>query len=140
MSSGMPASIELFLSDFVSDNTRRERTALLITCAVALVIRTTGLVPSKISALGIEFSAADQRSLLRIVVGVLAYLALAFTIHALSDFIQWRTIYGSLKRSEAKEDITDQHKRIANPGSDVSAAIEQLQQTNPARWNNELNL
>ena len=76
--------IEIFLSDVVSDQTRRERTALLMLCALAIVIATTGLVPSKISALGIEFSATDQRRLLLIVAGALAYLTSCVRTSAVS--------------------------------------------------------
>lgn len=50
-----------------------------------------GIVPEKMSGLGIEFAAADQRAILIIVVAVVVYFWCAFLIYALSDFVAWRT-------------------------------------------------
>ena len=51
---------EIRLQDPLSDVTRAERKTLLGLSAVGLVIARSGLVPSRISALGIEFDRADQ--------------------------------------------------------------------------------
>jgi hypothetical protein len=49
-----------------------------------------GLVPSKISGLGIEFQSANQQALLSIVAIVIAYFLVAFIIYAASDYLAWR--------------------------------------------------
>ncbi|MGI8655836.1 MAG: hypothetical protein ACR2LC_11520 [Pyrinomonadaceae bacterium] len=50
----------------------------------------SGLVPSKISALGIEFSQANQNVLLNALAIITVYFLLAFIFYALSDFMNHR--------------------------------------------------
>jgi hypothetical protein len=56
--------------------------------AVALV--KTGLVPTKIEALGVEFDRTNQQSLLLIIALVTSYFLAAFVIYAAADFLSWR--------------------------------------------------
>ena len=65
--------LEIQLRDPLSKETRLERRNLLGASAIGIVIVKTGLVPSKISALGIEFSQTDQRSLLLAIAAVISY-------------------------------------------------------------------
>jgi hypothetical protein len=81
---------ETRLRDPLSDVTRKERHYLLGTSLVGIILVMTGLVPSKISGLGVEFQAADQRWLLAVVAGVIVYFLFAFVIYAASDFVAWR--------------------------------------------------
>jgi amino acid permease len=53
----------------------------------------TGLVPSKISALGLEFSQTDQKSLLSILALITLYFVAAFILYASSDFVAWRLAF-----------------------------------------------
>jgi hypothetical protein len=62
--------------------------------AIGIVIARGGLVPSKITALGIEFGESDQRALLRMLAAVVLYFLFAFVIYATSDFVIWRTTLG----------------------------------------------
>lgn len=93
MSSVRPEDIRL--RDPLSRVTRNERRALLALSAAGIVIAKTGLVPSKISALGIEFSQADQKSLLRVFAIIVIYFLVGFFIYAASDFVAWRIAYQS---------------------------------------------
>jgi hypothetical protein len=81
---------ELLFGDPLAEVTRKERKSLLVVSAVAIVIAKTGLVPSKISALGIEFTQADKTALLRVLAAVVAYFVVAFLVYASSDFVWWR--------------------------------------------------
>lgn len=67
--------------------------------AIALVISQTGMVPAKVSALGIEFGASDQVALLRVFSAVICYFAIAFLIYGASDYLQWRLRYDSARRA-----------------------------------------
>lgn len=78
------------LRDALSDVTRKERRHLLGISLLGVVLKKTGLVPSKISGLGIEFQNTDQRALLFIVAFVILYFLFAFIIYAFSDFLAWR--------------------------------------------------
>lgn len=81
---------ETLVADPLSSVTRNERRSLLVLSVIGIAIVKTGLVPSKIEALGIEFSPGDQKSLLNILGMVNLYLLVAFSIYALADFIGWR--------------------------------------------------
>jgi len=85
--------IERFQQECLTDNTRRERQALLLVSAIGIFIVKTGLIPTKISALGIEFSASNQQAMLKIIVAVVLYLLFAFCIHGFSDYMAWKTVY-----------------------------------------------
>ena len=92
-------TLQLALQDPLSDVTRRERKVLLGVSAIALVVSQTGMVPTKLSALGIEFGASDQRALLQVFSAVIVYFTVAFIIYGASDYLQWRLRYDSARRA-----------------------------------------
>ncbi|MGZ8379048.1 MAG: hypothetical protein ACXW0Z_17615 [Gemmatirosa sp.] len=81
------------LADPLTAVTRAERKALLGTSAIGLVVVWTGLVPSKISALGVDFSATDQRALLRALAAIIGYFLVAFLSYSANDIVAWRTAF-----------------------------------------------
>ena len=91
------------LRDALSDVTRKERRFLLGTSLLGIALIKTGLVPSKISALGIELQGADQRALLAIVAFVILYFLAAFIIYATSDYLAWRL---SISRQAIKRAVS----------------------------------
>jgi hypothetical protein len=84
---------EIRLRDPLSDVTRTERRNLLGVSAIGIVIAKSALVPSKITALGIEFDPSDQRALLKMLAAIVFYFLLAFVIYAISDLVEWRTSF-----------------------------------------------
>ena len=80
----------IILKDPLSDLSRKERRSLLATAAVGLVIVEADVLPSKISALGIEFDSTNQAVLLIAIACVIGYFLSAFAIYAWSDFLAWR--------------------------------------------------
>jgi hypothetical protein len=78
--------------------TRSERKILLGVSALGILIVRTGLVPSKISAPGIEFAQTDQRALLRAVGAFVLYFLGAFLIYAVSDLMAWRYKFHRARR------------------------------------------
>jgi uncharacterized membrane protein YqjE len=95
----MTGEIGLGVEDPLSEETRKERRALLGASGLGILVVRTGLVPTKISALGIEFSTRDQRSFVVAVAVVVAYFFVAFLIYAISDFIVWRAALHSTGRA-----------------------------------------
>lgn len=79
--------------DPLSEVTRKERRLLLGMSTIGIAIVRTGLLPTKISALGIEFGAADQRSLLNILAVITAYFLVAFVVYAASDWVAWTEVF-----------------------------------------------
>lgn len=82
-----------FLADPLSDISRRERRNLLFTSVTGILIAKTGLVPNRISALGVEFSAPAQDALVVLMAAVVLYFVFAFVIYGASDFLVWRKRY-----------------------------------------------
>jgi hypothetical protein len=88
---------EILLGDPLSKVARAERRTLLGVSAVGIVIAKSGLVPSKITALGIEFDQADQSIILRMLAWVVIYFLVAFLIYALSDLLAWRVAFSDAR-------------------------------------------
>ncbi|HLA13636.1 MAG TPA: hypothetical protein VJZ25_01310 [Gemmatimonadaceae bacterium] len=84
---------DILLRDPLSDVSRRERRSLLGVSAIAVAIVKTGLVPTKIAALGIEFSSADRASLFKVLAAVVLYFLVAFILYGASDFLAWRLTF-----------------------------------------------
>jgi len=94
---------DIRLRDPLSEVTRKERRVLLAVSALGIVIVKTGLVPSKVTALGIEFSHADQQALILALAAVVGYFLLAFIIYATSDLTAWRVAFGHARVLEEIE-------------------------------------
>jgi hypothetical protein len=88
---------EILLGDPLSKVARTERKTLLGVSAVGIVIAKSGLVPSKITALGIEFNQADQSIILRMLAWVVIYFLVAFLIYALADLLAWRAAFANAR-------------------------------------------
>lgn len=78
----MKQPVDILASDLLGDVARRERQALVAVSALGLIAAKSGLVPSRISALGIEFGPADQHILVYAVAAVVVYFLLGFLIYA----------------------------------------------------------
>lgn len=110
-----PTAAEIAVRDPLTEVTRKERRALLGMSVLGIALVKTGFVPTKISALGIEFSQADQKSILTILAFVVIYFLVAFVVYATTDFLTWRLAFRSaaiarrerqMQRDIAKRDGT----------------------------------
>lgn len=114
------------LRDALSDVTRKERRFLLGTSLLGIAVTKTGLVPSKISALGIELQGADQRALLAIVAFVISYFLVAFIVYATSDYLAWRL---SISRQAIKKTLSSYEEHLQGffpqPGT-IEGELEEL--------------
>ena len=82
-----------YLSDPLSEIARKERRNLLIASTVGLLMSKAALVPTRLPALGIEFSAPDQRTIVGFAAFTVLYFLGAFVLYGLSDFLIWRKKY-----------------------------------------------
>jgi len=85
----------LNLSDPLSEHTRKERRFLLGVSLVTVAVAQTGLIPTKIEALGIAVEKADQKALLLLLAIMVAYLLVTFIVYAAADFVRLRGAYNS---------------------------------------------
>lgn len=89
---------------------------------VGIIVAKTGFVPSKISALGIDFSFTDQKMLYRALAGVIGYFVVAFILYAASDFVAWRVAWMNAMRAATRA----RHERKASESaSELHHAVEQ---------------
>lgn len=103
------------LRDPLSIVTRKQRQLLLLASLLGLTLVKTGIVPSKISGLGIEFQSADQRAILLIVALIVSYFLVAFTIYAASDFLAWKV---SISKQVIEKTIADYEEDLRNDVSE----------------------
>jgi Na+-transporting methylmalonyl-CoA/oxaloacetate decarboxylase gamma subunit len=96
---------DIALSDPLRAETRKARLYLLGVSTVGITIVYTGLVPQKITTLGLTFGEADRQSLLGILAVVILYFLLTFATYGVSDFIYWRRAYRNAEWSEVLEAI-----------------------------------
>lgn len=80
----------ILLKDPLSEVTRKERRMLLGMSMLGIALVKTGLVPTKISALGVEFDKTSQQSLFVILCLITFYFAVVFLVYAAADFLTWR--------------------------------------------------
>ncbi|ELY5146068.1 TPA: hypothetical protein RSW55_004289 [Vibrio vulnificus] len=96
------------LKEPLTETTRKTRRNLLAAAVTGIVIVQVGLVPKKISAFGIEFSEANQESLLQLVSAVILFYAITFIVYVLSELTAWNIAL----KSEEFEFIMNQKENI----------------------------
>lgn len=82
-----------FLGDPLSDVSRRERRNLLASSTIAVLTAHAGLIPTRISALGVELTSPGQSAFLVLFAAVVIYFLTAFVVYGFSDFLLWRHKY-----------------------------------------------
>ena len=97
------------LREPLNETTRRTRRNLLAAATVGVVITKVGLVPSKISAFGIGFSQANQKSLLILLIFVIVYFLVTFITYVSSELVAWQIAFRSdeLKKLKNADDDYD---------------------------------
>ena len=112
------------VSDPLSQHTRGVRKSLLVSSVIAIAVAVTGLMPTKISALGLEFSQADRGSMLWLIGAVVAFFLISFFVSAISDFMAWRMS----QMAQAWEDDSTGYEALQNSYlCDKSLTIEERQ-------------
>ena len=82
-----------YLAEPLSSIARAERRNLLLAATLAILIAHVNLVPTRMSALGLEFAPPAQASFLVVTALVVGYFMLAFATYALADLFVWRKRY-----------------------------------------------
>lgn len=78
------------LREPLSPTTRRVRRNVLAASAVGIAIVKVPLVPSKIPALGIDFTSADQGALLLFIAAIVTYYGISFITYVISEVVAWQ--------------------------------------------------
>lgn len=81
------------VSDPLSAHGRSLRKSLLLSSIVSAAVASAGFFPTKISALGLEFTQADRVSVLWLLAIVVAFFLVSFIVVASGDYAAWRMSY-----------------------------------------------
>jgi len=92
-----------YLADPLGPIARAERRNLLLASTVAILIAHVNLVPTRISALGLEFTPPAQASFVVITALVVGYFVVAFATYAVADLFVWRKRYYDYLAAVEKE-------------------------------------
>jgi hypothetical protein len=99
------------LREPISEDTRKIRRELLIASMIGIVIAYADLVPTKIEALGINLTPANQASFRYVIAGVILYLTVAFLIYVSSEIIAWASLFRTLDLENVLEEAQSQFNR-----------------------------
>ena len=123
MSDNLPTPSD-YLVDPLSDISRRERRNLLASSVVGLLAARADLVPTRVSALGVDFGLIEQRAYVWVLCAVIAYFLLAFIAYGLSDYLTWDLKYKEYLRSadiksedwsREDQDAYDERRHLEEP-------------------------
>jgi hypothetical protein len=110
---------DLLLGDPLGDVTRKERRMLLVVSVIAIALIKIGLMPTKITALGVEFTETNQQALLWIVSMINVYFLFAFVIYATADFFVWQKILLEEYRAEMKRHYDEETELLRKEESEM---------------------
>ncbi len=88
----------IYGNDFLNEQTRRERRALNLVAMGSLIVVIFDLVPTRISTLGIDFGAHNQRDLIWLLLIFTVVLLALFVVYALADLTRWRDLHARLNK------------------------------------------
>ena len=101
-----------YLRNPLNETTRKARRNLLAASVVGIVISKVGLVPSKISAFGIDFTTENHESLILLLVFAIAYFTLTFVVYLLSELMSLRLAFWSVELKNLKKEILVEDSNI----------------------------
>jgi len=86
---------DLVATDPLSEVSRSERNALLITALASIAVAKGGFVPKELPALGISLSPAERLSLLYLATGILLFYLIGFWMYGTADLKRRRAVLAS---------------------------------------------
>lgn len=104
------------LREPLNETTRKSRRNLLAAAVVGVVIAKVGLVPTKISAFGVDFTSANQESLLLLLACAIGYFGVTFVVYLYSELIAWQLVFRSKELEQLKEEA---EREVRSRDSDI---------------------
>ncbi|KPZ60350.1 hypothetical protein [Pseudoalteromonas sp. P1-7a] len=91
------------LREPLNETTRKVRRNLMAASVIGVVITKVGLVPTKISAFGVEFTSSNQQALMLLLAAAIAYFAISFLVYVYSELTAWQIVITSKEIEELRE-------------------------------------
>ncbi len=124
--------INLFhFEDPLSEVTRKVRRNLLASTSIGYLIVSMGFVPTKFATFGIEFSERNQISFLVIILCLVLYFLITFSIYAVEDFIKW---YMKIRNENETKNITQNKTLEKNTLGKILNPIDEITQEQRELW------
>ncbi|EKO5173049.1 hypothetical protein P0J00_000576 [Vibrio vulnificus] len=92
------------LREPLNETTRKARRNLLAVSVLGIVTTKVGLVPTKISAFGVEFSSSNLESLMTLLALAIAYFLVTFVVYIISELQGWQLLISSKQLEKFKQD------------------------------------
>lgn len=89
---------EFLLSEPLSELSRKERRILLITSLIGIFVEKAKIIPTKVGALGIEFSTQEQQVIVVLLGSIVVYFLFAFVLYGTNDFLRWQHNFYTIMR------------------------------------------
>lgn len=90
------------LREPLNETTRKSRRNLLAVSVLGIVTAKVGLVPTKISAFGVEFSSSNLEALMTLLALSIAYFLVTFAVYIVSELQAWQLLITSKQLEEFK--------------------------------------
>lgn len=91
------------LREPLNETTRKVRRNLMASSVLGVVFTKVGLVPTKLSAFGVEFSSSNQEALMLLLACAIAYFFISFSVYVYSELTAWQIDLASKEIEEFKE-------------------------------------
>lgn len=98
---------DYLLSDPLCEITRKERRMLLAVSMIGISLIKAGLVPTKITALGIDFNETNQKAFMVIFLSIVIYFFFAFIFYAAADFLAWKRAIWAFRGLKVQDQLFD---------------------------------
>ncbi|HHF3262362.1 hypothetical protein NB501_07960 [Vibrio alginolyticus] len=91
------------LREPLNETTRKARRNLLAASVLGIVTAKVGLVPTKVSAFGVEFSSSNIEALMTLLALSITYFLITFIVYIISELQGWQLLIVSKELSELKD-------------------------------------
>ncbi|EGR2027065.1 hypothetical protein ACOB3W_003584 [Vibrio cholerae] len=92
------------LREPLNETTRKARRNLLAVSVLGIVTTKVGLVPTKISAFGVEFSSSNLESLMTLLALAIIYFLVTFVVYIISELQGWQLLISSKQLEKFKQE------------------------------------
>lgn len=99
------ANLANILKDPFTETTRKVRNHLMVAGLIGVLVADVGIIPSKISALGVEFTGVEQANLLKLLFAIMIYYVVTFAIYSISELSASKLTELNEKLEGASEEI-----------------------------------
>ena len=92
------------LREPLNETTRKSRRNLLAASILGIVTAKVGLLPTKISAFGVEFSTSNLEALMTLLCLAIVYFLVTFIVYIVSELQGWQLLISSKQLEQLKKE------------------------------------